>query len=652
MKDINLEVVKDINLERKRRGAGIRCLVAASGPRSAKNLLPSPTSMSGDCLSSGKLYFEVDGQEYELATARFSSLALPAGEASELLRAACRDDRELARALMSWEPLERAQQEMSRGCLEVAHSMLWSGELVVHYALGTVSDVVSRNRPGKPSVPKSVPPPPGQGPPGPAAAKPPPPTELTWFEARVVDEIGEPLDGLAVQLEAAGQHERTTGTDGSARVDDVLASSGSICCEDLDSLREILKQRWDEVREDEWFEPGEPATSFIPLRNESPKANLLSERPHTLVIQPWVIRARLIGMYFDLNKCFLLPTAMAGIRGIKTLYDENPGSKLLVVGHTDTLSSAWYNDPLSVERAESVAAYLTDNVNAWLTWYTVSDNDKRWGGKEDQLMISGLPDFPARPAGESPVRWFQRTRGLTVDGAAGIQTRRALVRDYMAIDGTSLPAGVSLTIHGCGENFPMPDGLPGEDSQDRNRRVELYFFDGHMGIQPPVHGKNSQPGSTEYPEWVRRAQETYDFREYRATKTVMIRLIDADDVALVNAPFAVEIGGMEYAGHCDDEGRIRVDLPEAMTSFRLIVSGREHILTVVTPDAFPRADQPDGARERLNNLGYRPGASSSQPTSEMKTAVTYFQADHELKPTGDLDAVTRNELAKIYGFGQ
>jgi len=51
----------------------------------------------------------------------------------------------------------------------------------------------------------------------------------------------------------------------------------------------------------------------------------------------------------------------------------------------------------------------------------VSDSDKRWGGNEDQKMISALPDFPTRPAGESPVRWFQRTRGLTVDGAAGIQ---------------------------------------------------------------------------------------------------------------------------------------------------------------------------------------------------------------------------------------
>jgi len=162
--------------------------------------------------------------------------------------------------------------------------------------------------------------------------------------------------------------------------------------------------------------------------------------------------------------------------------------------------------------AELVAASLTDNVSALLTWYTVSDDDKRWSSKEDQRMISGLPDFPTRPAGESPVRWFQRTRGLTVDGAAGIQTRRALVSDYMAIDGTSLPAGVSLEIHGCGENFPDAEELPGgQDAQDRNRRVELYFFDGHMGVQPPARSKNSQPGSSEYPEWVRRAQETHDF---------------------------------------------------------------------------------------------------------------------------------------------
>jgi hypothetical protein len=43
-----------------------------------------------------------------------------------------------------------------------------------------------------------------------------------------------------------------------------------------------------------------------------------------------------------------------------------------------------------------------------------------------------------------------------------------------------------------------------------NRRVEVFFFDGVLGVQPPPPGDNSRPGSAEYPEWVKRAKRTLD----------------------------------------------------------------------------------------------------------------------------------------------
>ena len=53
--------------------------------------------------------------------------------------------------------------------------------------------------------------------------------------------------------------------------------------------------------------------------------------------------ARLTGMFFDLGKCFLLPSAMQGIREIKKRFDANPKVDLLVVGHTDTSGQDAYN---------------------------------------------------------------------------------------------------------------------------------------------------------------------------------------------------------------------------------------------------------------------------------------------------------------------
>jgi outer membrane protein OmpA-like peptidoglycan-associated protein len=86
-------------------------------------------------------------------------------------------------------------------------------------------------------------------------------------------------------------------------------------------------------------------------------------------VQPPVTQARLLGMFFELNKNFLLPTALPSLSQIKALYDQNPNSQLLVVGHTDTSADPATNDPLSVERAEAVAQYLAEDVDAWLARY-------------------------------------------------------------------------------------------------------------------------------------------------------------------------------------------------------------------------------------------------------------------------------------------
>ncbi len=86
------------------------------------------------------------------------------------------------------------------------------------------------------------------------------------------------------------------------------------------------------------------------------------------------------------------------------------------------------------------------------------------------------------------------------------EERRELVGAYMSIDGTSLPADVPVTTVGCGESFPVE----GESDQGL-RRVELYFFDRKLGVQPAPPGAVCVPSSPEYPEWVRRAQRTYDW---------------------------------------------------------------------------------------------------------------------------------------------
>ena len=210
----------------------------------------------------------------------------------------------------------------------------------------------------------------------------------------------------------------------------------------------------------------------------------------------------------------------------------------------------------------------------------------------------------------------------------------------MAIDGTSLPAGVSLTTHGCGENFPDVEELPGgQDAQDRNRRVEQYFFDGHMGIQPPARSKNSQPGSSEYPEWVRRAQETHDFNLLR-NQVLELRLHDDTSAPMPAALARVVSSNGERPYQADAEGWIHIELPAAVPAHIKLQWGAA---AAGEPFLFERTINVDCDRgsvsqqleAKLHNLGY----DRDWP---IELAVQCFQADyrvdHEPEPMGSLTA--------------
>lgn len=113
---------------------------------------------------------------------------------------------------------------------------------------------------------------------------------------------------------------------------------------------------------------------------------------------------------------------------------------------------------------------------------------------------------------------FQRENGLADDGIIGPITRRVLIEQYMAEDGTTLPGTIDVTTHGCGENFPvdasglnLDQAAPDSARHALDRRVELFFFNGSEGIVPAPPGQNSSKGSTEYPTWRREAKTVGDF---------------------------------------------------------------------------------------------------------------------------------------------
>jgi outer membrane protein OmpA-like peptidoglycan-associated protein len=305
----------------------------------------------------------------------------------------------------------------------------------------------------------------------------------------------------------------------------------------------------------------------------------------------------MFGMFFETDKAFLLPSAIPGIRVLRRFYEDHRGRGLqvLVVGHTDTAGSDQYNLALSNERAESIGAYLRDRFEVWTAWFgSDRQQSKRWGTREVQHMLSALSDGSTRfyggaitGANDAATRdavkrfqqWSNDTRGtaLAVDGDAGPATRPEIIKVYMAQDGTSLPADVPLLTHGCGEfhrAIETGDGV----SDERNRRVEVFFFEGPVTPAPQTC---TAPGCKEYPLWDAAVIEEIDLKDRPDEDVLRGRITYLDGRPAAFVPFIVDIsGGARKGGFTDSQGRYEVEGVKGAAQFRLV----DRLSLAGTPD--------------------------------------------------------------------
>ncbi|MBN2194632.1 MAG: OmpA family protein [Polyangiaceae bacterium] len=399
--------------------------------------------------------------------------------------------------------------------------------------------------------------------------------------------------------------------------------------------------------------------------------------PHIrrLGVVPRVIMARVRGLLFDLNKSFLLPSAIPALRRIRDVYATNNPSELLIVGHTDTSGEPNINDPLSVERADTVAAFLKDDVDPWLAWYGQGKPvSKRWGATEDLMMIQAMADYGTKPADLDPVSWFQKRHNnkpeshrqpmssLKEDGILGPSTRRQLVSDYMGLDGATLGTenglDIRITTHGCGENFPVDDtgtqldSAPADDRRDQlDRRVELFFFDSEFGIVPPPPGKNSRAGSTAYPEWRKRAEQEHFFDVLDPMRLLRLRVLVQGEVH-ASAAYRLFIDGQLIgAGETNEDGYlvlpVPVDASEALLELPAV--GLRRTVSLVASEGFPSVDTLEGQRTRLHQLGLYVGPLTGDADAAFSDAVERFRAERSLGPGTELDSAAQQELAATYG---
>jgi outer membrane protein OmpA-like peptidoglycan-associated protein len=250
---------------------------------------------------------------------------------------------------------------------------------------------------------------------------------------------------------------------------------------------------------------------------------LTAGKEHQISVQPHVSLVRLVGVNFDTDKCFLLPTALPTLRRIKELFDEHRRDSLMIVGHADTKGGIAHNQDISLDRAAAVWSFLRDDVEGWLSWYDSSVSAScRWGTGEDRQMLRGLvarkqgllkPETKDYQVWHNALADDKKARNwlpLEEDGKLGDLTRAQIIGDYMNLDGTTLPEDCEVWLHGCGESFPLPEPKQGNAwerfSELRNRRVEFLFFDETTDVAPIPAVNKSTAASTEYPTWLAKAE--------------------------------------------------------------------------------------------------------------------------------------------------
>lgn len=64
------------------------------------------------------------------------------------------------------------------------------------------------------------------------------------------------------------------------------------------------------------------------------------------------------GLLYDFDSDVIKPAASSNLRALAASLDKYPGTNLLIVGHTDQVGSASYNQSLSERRASAAANYL------------------------------------------------------------------------------------------------------------------------------------------------------------------------------------------------------------------------------------------------------------------------------------------------------
>lgn len=143
-----------------------------------------------------------------------------------------------------------------------------------------------------------------------------------------------------------------------------------------------------------------------------------------------------------------------------------------------------------------------------------------------------------------------------------------------------------------------------------------------------------------------RGQPTTPKQEEEApeTKALDVTITNAAGKAHAGATYCLLVEGVRYMGTTTGAGGVSQQIPKGAQHATLTVwtgsypDGPKRVYELAL-GGLPPASTLEGARARLENLGYAPG-TGEELDAATRGALERFQSDNDLEPTAELDAAT------------
>ena len=129
---------------------------------------------------------------------------------------------------------------------------------------------------------------------------------------------------------------------------------------------------------------------------------------------------------------------------------------------------------------------------------------------------------------------------------------------------------------------------------------------------------------------------------------IRIQFLDALDKPIANAKYELVIDGKTRTGSTNGDGELNEKISPHVKSAKLFL-GDDRVEYTLQLGALDPITEVAGVQERLTNLGYDPGKIDGISGPRTSAAISTFQAEHGLEPTGELDDDTLSALTDRHG---